>query len=415
MQRNLSLFKLMSRMAFSGLALLASCTNLPRITPSKQPSTQTKTSHFISPPPPSARITRISYKTLPGWNQDNLDNAYQAFSNSCAALAKEPDWAGPCQAFQAVADNNPKQLRQYFETWFYPYEIKESNHKNTGLITGYYEPELNGSLVKTPKYRYPVYGIPENLIDVNMAGSYPQLNNLRIRGRIQGRQLLPYYTREQIESSPLLTQAPIICYVDNQLDLFILQIQGSGKIRLKNGKTLAVGYGDENGQPYRVLGHILAKAGKIPGHHITMQSIIKWSKLHPDEVSRYLDMNPSYVFFRLLQNPKKSPEGSLGETLTAGRSIAIDTRYIPLGAPVYISTTYPDSKSPLNRLVFAQDTGGAIQGPIRADFYFGEGQKAQYQAGQMQEDGRLWVLLPKNSPIKHFCHAPTCYVTPSST
>ena len=365
--------------------------------------------------PKYAKMIPASYNDLPEWQNDNLDGAYGAFSRSCSALASRPEWQAICKALKTVPRHHPDKFRHYLKKWFRPYKIENASNQDTGLITGYYEPSLKGSLTPGNKYRFPVYGVPFNLIDVDLADRYPKLAGLRIRGRLKGRTLVPYYTRAQIETEPFLTNAPILCYVDNALDLFFLQIQGSGKIQLDNGKTIAIAYGDENGQPYKVLGQILANAGKISKTNINMQSILNWGKLHPNEITYYLDMNPSYVFFRLLENPSRSPEGSLGETLTAGRSIAVDNRYIPLGLPVFISSTYPYSNAPMNRLVFAQDTGGAIKGPVRADFYFGEGQAAEHNAGQMQQPGKLWLLLPKTATIYNFCHAPTCYLEKPST
>jgi membrane-bound lytic murein transglycosylase A len=192
-------------------------------------------------------------------------------------------------------------------------------------------------------------------------------------------------------------------FVDDAVEAFFLQIQGSGRVRLAEGGIVRLGYADQNGQPFRSVGRILIERGAVAPGEASMQGIKAWAREHPDELPRLLDENPSYVFFREVvpdpNAPVDGPIGTLGVPLAAGRAIAVDPRSIPLGAPVFLATTWPLSERPLNRLVLAQDTGGAIRGPLRADFFWGFGEDAGREAGRMKQPGRMWVLWPKGAGL----------------
>jgi membrane-bound lytic murein transglycosylase A len=224
---------------------------------------------------------------------------------------------------------------------------------------------------------------------------YPELASRRLRGRLQDGKLMPYLSRGEIEvrQSPLAGKELI--WVDDIVDLFFLQIQGSGMIRLDNGEQVHVGYADQNGQPYQSIGKILIDRGELTADKASMQGIKDWARRNLDKLRDLLNSNPSYVFFRELPNGLSGPLGALGVPLAAERSIAVDPRYIPLGAPVFLSTTYPNTGKPLQRLMLAQDTGGAIKGAVRADFFWGAGNEAGRLAGAMKQPGRMWILLPK--------------------
>jgi len=291
--------------------------------------------------------------------------------------------------------------RGFFESAFTPYAISASTGKESGLITGYYEPVLRGSATPSESFRYPVYGVPADMIVVDLASLYPDLRHRRLRGRIEGRRLVPYYSRAEIERNDGHFEAPVLAWVSDPVALFFLQIQGSGRIAFADGVQLRIGYADQNGHPYRSLGRHLVERGELSLEAASMQGIQNWAAANPDKLRAALDANPSYVFFRVLSDlpSQEGPVGALGVPLIARASLAVDRRFIPLGAPVYLATTWPLSDAPLEQLAVALDTGGAIRGPVRADYYWGSGEEAGAMAGRMRQQGRLWLLWPRGAPL----------------
>jgi membrane-bound lytic murein transglycosylase A len=233
------------------------------------------------------------------------------------------------------------------------------------------------------------------LVTVELGPLFPQLDGQRVRGRLDERRVVPYYTRAEIESAQAPLHGKELLWVDDAVELFFLHIQGSGRIRLDSGEIVKIGYADHNGHPYRSVGKVLIERGELSPEKASMQGIRSWGRKNPDKLDGLLAENPAYVFFRELPNGVSGPIGSLGVPLTAGRSIAVDPQYVPLGAPVYLATNRPNSQEPLNKLVLAQDTGAAIKGPVRADYFWGFGPEAGQLAGRMRQSGRMWVLLPK--------------------
>lgn len=337
----------------------------------------------------------VEWKALTEFDQDNLTAAWDGLVQSCNALGKRDVWRVACAAVSGLQHPDNQSIRTLLQERFRPYQVVNPDGSDTGLITGYYQPLLNGSLVRTERYRYPLYSRPDNLITVDLASEYPELAGRRVRGRLEGRRLLPYYSRGEID----VTQSPLagreLLWVDDIVDLFFLQIQGSGIIQLENGDRVAVGYADQNGQPYQSIGRLLIERGELTLDKASMQGIKEWGRQNPDKLRDVLNSNPSYVFFRKLPTGLSGPLGALGVPIAAERSLAVDPRYIPLGAPVFLSTTFPNSRQPLRQLMLAQDTGGAIKGAVRADFYWGTGFDAGRQAGAMKQAGRMWVLLPQ--------------------
>ena len=266
------------------------------------------------------------------------------------------------------------------------------------MITGYYEPVLTGSRVRTERFRYPIFGVPDDLVTVDLEAVNPELKGLRLRGRLEGNRLVPYLSRGEIESRAPF-RAPVLAWVEDPVELFFLQIQGSGQIELDSGGRLRLGYGDQNGHPYRSMGRYLIQRGELALEQASMQGIKAWAAANPGKLREALDSNPSYVFFRQMPDTLDGPVGTLGAPLTAGQSIAIDPRSVPLGAPVFLATTMPLSAQPLNRLMAAQDTGGAIRGAVRADFFWGTGNEAGTLAGRMRQQGRIWILWPRGEPL----------------
>ncbi len=336
-----------------------------------------------------------SWEQLDGFDKDNLAAAWGGMLQSCGALKKNLLWRNACEAVLATPNPSTAEARALLREHFSPWRATTPDGTDVGLITGYYEPLLRGSRNKTERYRYPLYARPDDLVSVELASLYPELANRRLRGRLQGGKLVPYLSRGEIEiaSSPLAGKE--FLWTDDIVDLFFLQIQGSGMVKLDNGEQVHVGYADQNGQPYQSIGKVLIDRGELTSDKASMQGIKDWARRNLDKLRDLLNSNPSYVFFRELPAGLSGPLGALGVPIAAERSLAVDPRYIPLGAPVFLATTYPNDSKPLQRLMLAQDTGGAIKGAVRADFFWGAGNEAGRQAGAMKQQGRMWILLPK--------------------
>jgi peptidoglycan lytic transglycosylase A len=293
------------------------------------------------------------------------------------------------------------QLTRYIRDNYRVYTSIGSNDSGQVLFTGYYEPALEGSLRKDATYKFPIYARPDDLTTVDLSLFSPEFQGKTITGRYTNQRLVPYYDRKEIENDRLLEgKTKVIAWVKDPIDLFFLQIQGSGKIYLENGKTLNVHYHASNGQPYRSIGKLLVDEGKIPLEEISMQEIRSYLHHHPGEIEAVLNYNPSYVFFKIEQT---GPMGCLEVDLTPGRSIALDRRLFPAGALAFIETKKPlisgdgaiHKWTALSRFVLNQDTGGAIRGPARADIFWGGGPYAEIAAGHMQESGSLYFLILK--------------------
>jgi membrane-bound lytic murein transglycosylase A len=350
------------------------------------------------PAPVQALFRQVAWTDLPGWRVDNVAEAWSAFLASCKVLGAREHWRDACGAASGARIAGAEAARRFFERNFTPYQVSSSEAGDEGLITGYYEPLLRGSREPTDRYRFPLYGVPDDLVVVELAEVYPELKGMRLRGRLEGRRLVPYPDRGRISSGDAQLHGKELVWVDDPIDLFFLQIQGSGRIVLDTGETMRVGYADQNGHPYRSIGRLLVERGDLPLEAASMQGIKAWARANPGQLDELLNSNASYVFFRELPAATDGPPGALGVSLTARRSIAVDPRHVPLGAPVFISTTWPNTSRALNRLMVAQDTGGAIRGPVRADFFWGHGEAASREAGRMKQRLRMWVLLPRGHP-----------------
>lgn len=398
------------RLCFALLAFLASCASPPPVpdpkcpacdacpvcplTPAVEPAPPVE----ITPPapePPRGHLERTAWASVPGWNGDDAARTLGAFAQGCVELQSRAEWRDICARALAIA-NTPRNpaAASFFRDYFEPYRVVSFDNTDTGLVTGYYEPLLHGSRVAGKRFKYPIYAAPQDLITVDLAEVYPDLKFRRLRGRLVGNKLVPYLDRSEIDSPAAPLKGLEIAFVDDAVELFFLQIQGSGQIELPDGKRIRVGYADQNGHPFRSLGGALIRRGEIKAERASMQGIKEWAARHPRRVQQFMNANPSYVFFKELPNDLTGPIGTLGVPLTAERSLAVDPRVIPLGVPVFLSTTHPGTRQELNRLMVAQDTGGAIGGAVRADFYWGFGDDAGSLAGRMKYPGRMWVLLP---------------------
>jgi membrane-bound lytic murein transglycosylase A len=299
-----------------------------------------------------------------------------------------------CEIARALPAGDEQAARQFFESAFVPYAVVSSEGGDNGLITGYYEPIIDGSRMPSPAHRFPIFGVPQDLIVVDL----PETKQLRLRGRVDGRRLVPYYSRAEIDARGESFQAPVLAWSADPVEIFFLQIQGSGQVRLENGERIRIGYADQNGHPYRSLGRYLVERGELVLEQASMQGIKTWAAANPQKLREALNHNASYVFFRELP-ATDGPIGALGVPLHAQFSLAVDRRYVPLGAPVYLATTFPLSDDPLERLMAAHDTGGAIRGIARADFFWGTGADAGALAGRMRQQGRMWLLWPIGEPL----------------
>ena len=351
-------------------------------------------------PPPVAPVAAVTphwhearWSDLPGWPETGLHEAWPVWREDCARLHNRPDWHAACAAAETVDSESDAQVAAYFESWFSPWQSIRPDGTDRGLITGYYTPSMEGSLSRTAVFDVPLYRRPADLVDVDLAQIYPQLKGMRLRGRLDGQKLVPYWDRAQIDADPALLAGSELVWVHDPLAAFFMQIQGSGQIRLPDGRAMMLGYADQNGYPYRAIGRVLVERGELPAEQVTMQSIGAWADAHVAQLPDLLAANPAYVFFRVL--PQEMPLGAAGLPVVEGRSIAVDPRAIPLGAPVWLATQQPGGEGLLQRLVYALDTGGAIRGNVRADLYFGLGGQAGEQAGRMKQAGRLWLLWPK--------------------
>ena len=356
-----------------------------------------------------------NYSDLKGWSEDSLAQALPAFLKSCAAISKRDSvnqfakrnrnllglqlgkighWKYLCQIAETLGKRAPKKaVREYFEKYFAPYKLVLGGVAG-GLVTGYYEPTLRGSWTKTKRFYVPLYKKPKDLISVKLGSFVPELGTQTIYGRILNQKLVAYWSREEIYNGMLDNKGLDLLWVDSLIDAFFLQIQGSGVVVLPGGERVRVGYAGKNGLPYFAIGRDLVKSGAISKQRVSMESIKYWLIKNPKKGLELMKKNKSFVFFRLLKGD--APLGAQGVELTPGRSIAVDRDFIPLGVPVWLDTTYPlKDQRPLRRLVVAQDVGGAIRGPTRADFFWGAGYQAGKNAGFMKNIGTMYVLLPR--------------------
>ena len=355
-------------------------------------------------------LTPVGFDRLPGWGQDHASEALPPFVAGCTRMVdtlggageaasrggSAAFWASACKAARAVPRGDDAAAQAFFQASFQPYAVS-ADGRDTGLFTGYYEPEVRGSRSPGAGYDVPLLSRPGDLIQIDLGGFADDLKGRRIGGRIQSGNMIPYYDRAEIMGGALRGKRLELIWLADPVDAFFLQIQGSGRIQLPDGRVARVTYAGQNGRPYVAIGKVLAEQGAIPLEQVTMQSIRSWLLSHPAEATGVMDRNPSYVFFRELigTRPDEGPPGALGAALTPGRSIAVDRGYIPLGAPMFLDTTDPVTGAPLQRMMVAQDLGGAIKGPVRADIFFGWGKDAEEKAGRMRGTGRQYLLLPK--------------------
>jgi membrane-bound lytic murein transglycosylase A len=365
------------------------------------------------PPPERLDLTPIAFSALAGWNDDDQTAALPALQRSCGRLLRQSDerpvgpdavagtvadWRAPCDAVQQAAQQasgiDARATRALLEQWFEPFRASGRDGPEAGLFTGYYEPELQGSRTRDARHRVPLMKRPEDLVMVELGDFRADWRGERIAGRVVGGALKPYPDRHAIEQGALANRNLELFWVEDAIDAFFLQIQGSGRIALPDGSTVRIGYAAQNGHPYVAIGRPLLERGALERGNVSLRTIRAWLMAHPDEAAGVMDLNPSYVFFREI--PGEGPVGAQGVALTAMRSLAVDPKFMPLGVPLWLDIDAPQEPGGrLRRLVIAQDTGGAIRGPVRGDLFCGTGVAAGERAGAMQQRGGYVLLLPK--------------------
>lgn len=340
----------------------------------------------------------LAFTDLKGWGDDKVHEAFPAFLKSCQALRKKKpdstfvlaragkaaDWQKLCEQARSVNAVDPVATRAFFEENFIPFAAQD---EGPNLFTGYYEASLKGALKKGGVYQTPLWGRPKDMIIAELGIFKPALKGQRIAGKVTGQKLVPYDKRADIAKGSLKGRAKPVAWVNSPVDAFFLEIQGSGRVSLPDGGQMCIGYAAQNGHEYVAIGRVLADRGLIE-RPVTMDKIREWLAANPKRAQKIMNENPSYVFFRKIEG--EGPIGAQGVALTPMRSLAVDPSFVPLGVPLWLETEKH------NKLVVAQDTGGAIKGAVRGDLFWGHGDQAQGGAGEMQERGTYYLLLPKN-------------------
>jgi len=396
--------------------------NPPPATPEAKPKPNTAASPPAAPPKPAApsakkgeatpteadarpaepAYKRVELTEVPGWENYDFSSGYLNFKNQCPTLLKRKNAAAElkntCEAM--IKNKKPEKLtaKQWFESKFDAWQIVQADGQKHGLLTGYFEPMVKGSRQKRDKFLHPLFPTPADLLTIDLADTYPNLKGMRLRGRLEGNKVVAYSNRAEWEKLGEKKVDPLV-WLDDALDAFLLQVQGSGRVELDSGQTIRLGYADQNGHPYVAIGKVLVNRGALTVEEATVPGIRKWAEKNPKELAGLLNENPSVVFFKesALSNPNEGPVGSLGVPLVPEMSIAVDPNIIPLGSPVILNSEHPENKSAYEKLVFAQDTGGAIRGRVRADLFWGWGKRPGDLAGVTRQPLNLWLLWPKGA------------------
>lgn len=353
-----------------------------------------------------ANYVASSWSNLPGWEADDGEYLWLGLVNNCRGLmrpisgsltiparATPQEWHAVCQQVANMGtDVDAQTAKQFMQDNLQPWLVS-----GQGLVTGYYEPIVRGARSQGGAYQWPMYAPPRDLLTIDLGEVYPELAGKRIRGKVEGNKVVPYDTRAQIGQRS--DKPAVIAWLDDPVEAFFLQVQGSGRVLLEDGSSLRLAYANHNGRPYSSIGRWLADRGELALNQASMQNIKQWAKDNPNRVDEMLNSNQAMVFFReeRILDAATGPKGAYGIPLIGQRAIAVDPTFVPLGTPVYLATTKPGTNEPLRRLVYAQDTGAAIKGAARADFYWGSGDEAGQQAGRMKQQGTMWVLWPKNA------------------
>ncbi|MDF1678233.1 MAG: murein transglycosylase A [Legionellaceae bacterium] len=368
----------------------------------------------VVPPPQVEWKETLSFNVLPGWDAADLTTSFKAFNVSCDVFLRQaPDkmvgsryfplkakeWHPVCRAAKKLSNPSNAEIKAFFEAWFNPGRFYEGDPIE-GLFTGYYVPVIPGSLKRTDEYTVPIYALPRNWVTFRLSDFDENLPDRKLVGRIDGHHIYPFHTRAEINKGAIDKHAPVLVWLNDQVDRLFLEIQGSGLIELPSGREMSIGYAGQNGAAYTSIASVLIRQGVLTTDTASMQNIRAYFKEHPDKMQDVLNQNKSFVFFE--KQRRAGARGAQGVFLTAGYSLAVDRSWVPLGAPIWLNTERPDVEKkeqvPLQRLFIAQDTGGAIKGPVRGDVFWGNGEKAGAIAGRMKNKGVYWVMLPRDIP-----------------
>lgn len=365
---------------------------------------ESKPDELSTPAESRVELQAAGFDELNGWQQDNLMEILPNLQNNCNRIRKITSeklgksrikidtklYQKICDDLDSSSFQNNDELRSFIEQNFTPFLVLDDGVAE-GKFTSYYESQINASFHKHGAYKYPVYGLPDDWVEINLRDFDEALPDKRLVGRIDKKKILPYYDRAAIETTGI--KAPVLMWADSDVDIHIMQIQGSAVAHMDNGQKIRVGYADNNGHPFRGIGSILKENNVLAPGQINMSAIKKWLKDNPQSAQKYLHQNPRYIFHRIIT--ESGPIGAFGIPLQAGRSIAVDRDIVPLGAILWLSTTAPDG-TPLHKLVAAQDIGSAIKGVVRGDYFWGSGgDEVLDMAGKMNAVGKYFILLPK--------------------
>lgn len=357
---------------------------------------------------PELSLAQTVFTDLPGWNGDVFAEALPAFVRSCDKIEKLPadkpfgvdermglasHWQDICKDARIIRPGNRVEAKYFFESRFVPY-LAGDNHDRKGLFTGYYEPELQGRWSAEGTYNIPIYARPKDIVSIDLGKFRNELKGTQLAGRVENEELVPYYSRAEIEAGALRGKELEILWVNDPVEAFFLHIQGSGRVKLPDGSYVRIGYAGRNGRRYTSLGRELVAMGEMKLDDVTAPAIRQWLHARPAYAQQLMNKNESYVFFRVIEGD--GPIGAQGVALTPGRSLAVDRAFVPMGVPMWLDTTDPTADdAPLQRLVIAQDTGSAIKGPVRGDVFWGFGPDAALRAGLMKQPGAYYLLLPR--------------------
>lgn len=353
-------------------------------------------------------LTQVSYQSLPGWQNDDFAEVIPVFYKNCQAILKNKneylydsavklktaDYQKVCQKFMRRNITDKNAMRRFIESEFTPYAVADDNNKE-GKFTSYYEATIRASFEKSSRYKYPIYGKPKDLAEINLKDFDETLPNMRLVGRMEGNKFVPYYTRKQIENEGV--QAPILMWGDDLVDIHFMQIQGSAIAEMDDGSEIRIGFADSNGRKFKGIGSILLEKGVLKPGEASMPKIREWLRKNPHKAAEQMAENERFIFQRLVD--ADGPVGAFGLSLTGGRSMAVDNRYLPLGAMMWLDTYNPD-KELIEKVVFAQDIGSAIKGVVRGDYFWGHGEEALQEAGRMNSIGTYYLFVPKYSKPK---------------
>jgi membrane-bound lytic murein transglycosylase A len=358
-------------------------------------------------PDAATSYTPVAFAELPGWDADTLAEALPAWQRSCARMTSQPDgkeigpsagtvadWRPICAGIAKLPAGDSDALRDFVEANLVPLRVR-GKADDPGLFTGYFEPIIEASRERTPIYHEPIYALPRDHVSVRLEAFDPELKGRGLVGRVENGRLVPYRQRGEIEAGAINDSAEILFWARDTLDVFILQVQGSGIAALPDGSRTRIGFAGHNGHNYGSVGRWLIENGKLDAGRAGWEDIRAWLEASPKIMRETLAVNRRFIFFREIDGD--GPTGAAGVTLTAERSMAVDPKHVPLNVPVWLDAEHPNGDSRLQRLMVAQDTGNAIRGAVRGDFYWGTGRAALDKAGRMKSRGAYYILVPRGT------------------